>query len=507
MDNSFFWSFPETDSFPPLPQLPIPDYRALNRRFLEALKKPENEAFRIDPKTGHPTFGAYLQSGSHEMVTWGILAVGEFLLARDCSWLAPTYTDFFDEELELFLNSPGHRTVEYWYLFYVSTLAGAVQRCLFPEDSQAARMLSQNARRLVRLARELRYDFNGQGYDFAQGEPFTRLDIYRQPDSIAGYAYNMLYASVWESDAALRAEYREEARQAVERYHTFPQNPWYEIPNGSAGLMAAAWLNAHGSPADVRKAAAWLFDHEQGPMQTGFWGGEQVDGLMMGWRGDDRESALNSAYSMESLMPLQFLLPAVRYCPQLAGAAAVYLLQLLSSFQLFYALGTKPLFETKPELDPSVPYERLDHVREGHSPAACGDFFGHRSVYGAGYLCWVEALARPTDSPWIFAFDLSLSDWLATEKYPVYLLRNPEQESRLVTFSLPEIWLKLCPALADHVLWDLEALTPLSGPVELLPGQLRFLAALPKGETPERNGTLVTCGNAELLCLPENANC
>ena len=210
----------------------------------------------------------------------------------------------------------------------------------------------------------------------------------------------------------------------------------------------------------MKKIAGWVFDHERGPLQTGTWGGEEIDGLMMGWRGETRELAMSSAYSMETLMPLQFLLPSVRYCPALADAVGKFVRCALSNFQLFYAQGAKPLYETQPDLSHAIPYEKLMREMDGHTPAACGDFCGARSVYGAGYLYWLEALARPTDDPDLFALDLSLTDWLTASKYPVFLLRNPKAAECVVRFTPASVWRTVRPALYRDgrlacALWDL----------------------------------------------------
>ena len=99
-----------------------------------------------------------------------------------------------------------------------------------------------------------------------------------------------------------------------------------------------------------------------------------MTGLMMGWRGETRELAMSSAYSMETLMPVQFLLPTVRYCPALAEAAAKFVRCVLSNFQLFYADGSKPLFETQPDLTHDIPYEKLVSEMNGHTPACLRRF-------------------------------------------------------------------------------------------------------------------------------------
>lgn len=353
------------------------------------------------------------------------------------------------------------------------------------------------------MAKALNYDFNHQSFHFGLMEPRTCKPQYRQPDSAGGYAYNMLFAALH----ADRPYYMEESLHAIRLYERMPANPWYEIPNTSAALMAAAWLDAHGHPRDIDRIAGWLFDHEHGPLQTGKWGNEEIDGLMMGWFGDTRALAMSSAYSMETFMPLQFFLPAVRYCPQLADAVGKYVRCMLSNFQLFYARGSQPLYETRPDLDASIPYEKLEVVRDGHSPAACGDWHGHRSIYGSGYLMWLEAMARPTSHADVFALDLSLTDWLAGERYPVYLLRNPSGEALEVAFTPAPVWDKLHPELfrsgcLHASVHDLE-----SGAHAIAAGTVRctvpahdslMIALLPEGEAPAVHNGMITFGKAEL---------
>ncbi len=483
----------EIDEMPALPQLPFPDYAALCAAFRETLLDPAQAVFTRNAKNGHPNFGAYLQSNSNEMVTWGILAVGEWLQNRDTDWIAPTYTDFYSPEHRLFLNSPGHERIEHWYMFYVNTLACAVAATL-EQNPEALARVGEAADTLLGLAQGLGYDFNQQGYCFDQGQPFTRKDIYRQPDSIAGFAYAMLFAAVRTG----RSAYVQECASAVGKYLAFAENPWYEIPNGSAGLYAAAWLRAHGFPTDVEKAADWLFDHEVGGLQTGKWGDEEINGLMMGWRGDDRPFALANAYSMETLMPLQFVLPAVRYEPGLAATVAKYALHALTNFQLFYGQGTRKLAETKPELSLAIPYEKLIPGEDGGQPTACGDFHGHRSVYGAGYLFWAQVLATRTNEPSIPALDLTVTDWLLEKACPVYLLHNPLTQPAQVTFAPAPIWRKKSPRLFapdGYVLWNLATRQPL-GPqgtfVALDADETALIALLPASISIEaRDGLLM----------------
>ena len=494
--------FPDVDRMPDQPALPVPPLHELNKRFRQALLDEGNRILRRD-KAGNPIFGAYIGSDSNELITWAIITLGEYFSGRDATWLTSTWPTFFTTPAQVYMNSPCSVECELWYLFYANTLCSALQQTLFREDPDVRKRYAASADALCRMAHILDYDFNHQSFRFDVMEPRAYKPQYRQPDSSGGYAYNMLFAALH----ADRPQYMEESLRAIHLYETMPSNPWYEIPNGSAALMAAAWLDAHGHPREMHRIAGWLFDHDRGPLQVGRWGGEEVDGLMMGWFGDTRAQAMASAYSMETFMPLQFFLPAVRYCPQLADAVGKYVRCMLSNFQLFYARGSKPLYETKPELDASIPYERLEYERDGHTPAACGDFHGHRSIYGSGYLMWLEAMARTTSDADLFALDLSLTDWLADERYPVYLLRNPFPEARTVTFTPASVWQRLQPSL-----WQDGQLTACIHNLEssartlchkevtcTIPAQdCLLIALLPEGETPIVRDGMICLGRAEL---------
>ena len=497
--------FPDIDRMPDFPALPVPDMARLNKCIRQALLDPAGGILRRDQQ-GNPIFGAYIGSDSNEMITWSIVTLGEWLLGHDTAWLTPTWETFFSSAYGIYLNTPTQRSCELWYLMYANMLASALQQTVSPEDSAVRARFGLAADSMLRMAQTLGYDFNHQSFRFDTLTPDTQRDAYRQPDAIAGYAYNMLFAALH----ADRPQYMEESHLALQRYQAMLENPWYEIPSGSAGLLAAAWLDSHGYPMDVPRMAGWLFDHDHGPLQIGQWGGEEIDGLMMGWRGNSRAAAMSSAYSMETLMPLQFLLPAVRYRPQLTDAVGKFTRCVLSNFQLFYAQGKTRLYETTPEYGDAVPYERLVESRNGHSPAACGDFFSHRSVYGSAYLLWLEALARPTSDPDIFALDLSLTDWLAKDRLPVFLLRNPFPEPRTISFTPAPIWAKLHPELYQSdclsaMLWTFEPLasTQVSQTVlTTLPANSSVLVALlPAGCAPERQDHFLCYQGAELCRL------
>lgn len=491
-------------SLPDRPALPVPDYHALSEAFRTALLDPDNQVLHRS-KTGQPAFGAYIGSKSQELVTYGILCMGEFLSGRDSAWIASALPEYFSPEYSVYLNSPGGARIEFWYLFYVNALAGALTCALSPQDELAIQRLASSADVLHNIAEKMKYDFHHQGYRFDQELPYTQREEYRQPDAVAGLAYCLLLASL----RANRPDLRQKSVKALQHYQAFHSNPWYEVPSGSAGLLAACWHRAHGQEFDIRKLAGWIFDPVSGPMHTGSWCGEEVGGLMMGWRGMSRQEALASAYSMESLMPLQHLLPALRYCPGLAKAVLKYSRNLLANFQLFFAQGSKPLQQTRPELSPHIPYEKLQWQEEGL--LACGDSAGERSVYGGGYLAYTAALCRPAGHPDLLALDLSLTDWLQAVKYPVFLLENLSDTCQEVRMAPSDAWRTLTPSLYGKEGLNAKAFDAKTGEhlglakgllrIELPPASYRFVALLPEGVKPRREAGFLMAGQSELLYL------
>jgi len=436
----------------PSPLMDIPDYIALAKQFSKYIHDPVNKIIKVD-NAGKTYFTSSTEGKGNELVTWGVIAVGEyFMLSERWKEYAQALDNYFNSEIEVYANAPGQTKTEYWYLFYVHTLAGAVYKSYFEKNEQARKRIMTAAYTLQNMAQGLAYDFNDQGYDFKLKKPWTNKDIFRQPDSIGGYAYNMLFAGIHGGDKSLV----DEAAKAIELYGAFEDNPWYEIPNGSTALLAAAWLKSKGYDVNLERIAGFVFDPDRGPLQTGTWNGEAVDGLMMGWRGDDRESASSSAYSMETLMPLPFILPAVKYAPETAKSIVRYALNAVANFRLFFAEGkSAKIYETRPDLSNVVPYEKLEKVRDGHSPAACGDFLGHRSVYGGAYMPWIASIMRQTGAKNMPAWDIALTDMLDVNEHPdpMFLLHNNEKEEANASFSPCCVWKEKRPDLyqGEHI--------------------------------------------------------
>jgi hypothetical protein len=196
--------------------------------------------------------------------------------------------------------------------------------------------------------------------------------------------------------------------------------------------LAAARLSVHERGIDFRKVLGFAMSTGGHPMQTGEWGGHEVNGLMAGFSTEPE----GEAYSMESLMPLTYLLPALRYRPEYATEIGQYLLNTAANMRLFYSDCIPRENQSRPDLTSAVPYERLTKTLDGHSPYASGDYDSNRSIYGGAYtLIWGEVV-KPTEEEFILQMSLSHTDFLCDKAYPTYLYYNPHEQPKQVTLRL-----------------------------------------------------------------------
>jgi hypothetical protein len=377
---------------------------------------------------GRQFFASALESKEDGGLTcYGPMAIGRELRGEGLEGLSESLKGYFSEPYGLFLDGAGASLCEYWYLMNVTALAFGLIRLRFATSPEWLSRVERSAVRLRDMAQQIRYDFNDQGYDFAKKAPFTKQDIYRQPDAVGGYSYVMLLAGKLTGKDFCLAE----AKIGIDRYLGFSANPWYEVPSGAMAVLAAARLNAMRYPADVRKALSFVLDAKIGLMATGTWGKCAVDALMAGF---STEPA-GEAYSMESMVTLPYLMPAVRHCPQLAPEVARYALNAAANLRWFYPQYLPPENQSRPDLPAMVPYERLSREAKGRSPYAEGDYAGHRSVYGGAYAMWLDKLAQRQSDPWLLRWDLTKTDFLDSGLAPAYLYYNPSSGERHVAIE------------------------------------------------------------------------
>lgn len=439
------------------------DFRALADAFDVYVMDPAHSV-NLRDRTGRQYFASALETKDEGGLTcYGPMAMGRELRGSGLDEIAPSLSAYFSEPYGLFLDGPGATLCEYWYLMNVNALAFALIQTRFAYDHEWLARVERSAAALRDMAQQIKYDFNDQGYDYAQGKPFTRQNIYRQPDAVGGYSYVMLLA--WKmtgKDYCLA-----EAKTAIDRYTAFQKNPWYEIPSGAMAVLSAAHLESIGYPANTRKALGFVLDSKIGLMASGKWGSVPVDGLMAGFCTEPADQA----YSMESMVTFPYLMPALRFRPDLAGEVARYALNAAANLRWFYPQYLPHDSQSRPDLTPSVPYERVSREAKGHSPYAEGDFAGHRSVYGGAYVMWLDKMIQPQDDPWILRWDLTLTNFLDRDLPPTFLYYNPWTHKKRVIIQR---------ASGVRDLSQNHSLPTHQGSVELTlgPGEARVIEAL-----------------------------
>ena len=418
--GTFGWS-----GLPDRPEERPLDFHALASAFDAYVMDPAH-GVNLRTKDGRQVFPSALEGVEDGgLTTYGPMAMGKELRGEGLEGLAASLKGYFSEPYGLFLDGAGATLCEHWYMMNVTALAYGLIRLRFGQDAEWLARVEKSAARLKAMAQQIHYDFNSQGYNFAKGAAFTNQDIYRQPDAVGGYSYVMLLA--WKltgKDFCLA-----EAKIGIDRYLDFARNPWYEVPSGAMAVMAAARLEAMGYPTNARKALGFVLDGKAGLMATGKWGGREVNGLLAGFRTEPA----GQVYSMESMVPLPYLLPAVRFRPELAEEVARYTLNAAANLRWFYPEYLPREDQSRPELAAMIPYERLSREEKGHSPYATGDFAGHRSIYGGAYVMWLDKMVQPQGDPWLLRWDLAKTNFLDRDLPPAFLYYNPWPEEKRVT--------------------------------------------------------------------------
>jgi len=405
------------DGLPAKPiELPLP-WRSIADTFDSYIMQSSNHVL-IHRPDGSPCFVSALEGKTDGgLTTFGPILLGKIIRNDDVSELIPSFAGYFNEEAGIFLDGVDADLCEYWYLMNINALAAGIIRSKLSGDPKWVGRVRSSCERLIALAQQIKYDFNDQGYNFKEHRPFTKQDIYRQPDAIAGYSYLMLFAHEFLGDE----KFADEARTAIARYQSFQHNPWYEIPSGAMGSLAAARLSTLDPSVDLHKVLGFVLDPQLGLMHTGTWGGKEVNGLMSGFSTEPPDQV----YSMESMVVLPYVLPVLRYRPEYANDIGKYALNALSNMRWFYSNYLPADLQDRPELSSAFPYERLSKSEKGHSPYATGDYDSHRSVYGGAYALWLGEIVMPTTDKYILQIDISKTDFLAGKRFPTHLYYNP----------------------------------------------------------------------------------
>jgi len=339
---------------------------------------------------------------------------------------------------------------DWWYDVLPNALYYAVSE-VFPKVEGADDKLHKIAEQFTKADSVLNgnYDYSFFDYGKMQG---ARNQIPYQQDAAGGHAYVLLCAYHKFGDP----RYLSHSESAIEALLNQKESRFYEalLP---LGAYTAAYLNAtEGKQYEVKKLLDWIFDGCKSPTGRTGWG------IIVGKWGDYDVSGLQGsitdgggfAFLMNSIKPTWPFVPMVKYEPQFARAIGKWMVNNASACRLFYPQTIDSLHQWAPELrnltDNNIAYEGLRKVDtygkkelKGVSPVAIGDgpkwIKGNPtesmfSVYSSSPVGILGAVVDTTDVKGILKLDCNATDFYAERPYPVYLLYNPYNTEKKITY-------------------------------------------------------------------------
>jgi hypothetical protein len=360
----------------------------------------------------------------------------------------------------LVLNNPSATTgSSFWYEIYPSILF-AILCYQYPELAQIKKgpndlsmweILKIVAERWCEAVEVLKAggeipDFSWQAFDFSRMQPVFRW--WREPDAAAGVAW-LLYAAYLVFGEPRYLKGAEEALTFLESLVAKNYNPLYELllPYGA---LVAARLNAElGRNYSVEAFVRWCFGVSQARpgwgMLSGEWNGYRVDGLIGSLT--DQEGY---AFSMNTFVWAEPLVPLVRYDPRFARPIGKWLLHAAVNARLFYAPYLPPNHQSSAFWAETskgvVPYEGLRRWGvvgwDVVSPYATGDAIKNKwaktdfSLYSGSHAGVFGALIGRTNVEGIVQVDLLATDYFRGPAYPTYLFYNPYPEEKVVEIPI-----------------------------------------------------------------------
>ncbi len=340
---------------------------------------------------------------------------------------------------------------DWWYDVLPNALFYAL--CdVFPNVENADNIQKTIAEQFYNASKVLGKNYDYSFFNYAQMKGMVN-QIPLQQDAAGGHAY-VLYAA-WKKFNDSR--YLEEAKVAVAALEEQKESRFYEILL-PLGIYTAARLNAEtGTNYDTKKMIDWVFDGctaKDGRTGWGIivdkWGDFDVSGL----QGSITDGG-GYAFLMNSIKMAWPLVPMVKYEPQYARAIGKWMLNNANACRLFFPYEIDDAHQWLPEMKNitggTVSYEGLrkadDYGKEslkGVSPVAIGD--GPKwnpknppesmfSLYSTAPVGMLGAIVDTTDVKGILKLNCNATDFYADKPFPVYLVYNPYNEDKEITWQ------------------------------------------------------------------------
>lgn len=357
---------------------------------------------------------------------------------------------YFSEEEQIILNNPGgnSQSVSMWYMLYPTILFAKVseqypRETLIREDILAAMDSWYEAYRIMKSTGTFEYT----GFDFTAMQPYEN-GIWKEPDCAAGIAV-LLYSGYGMTG---KEEYLEAAQDCLSYVDGFAGSSLYEVLLYFAPALAAEMNAKYGTDYDIDNLLGDVLNGSSIPRGgwgsiAGKWGELSMNGLM----GSTTDGG-GYAFSMNTFAGAYALAALAKYDTRYARAMGIWYLNAASSSRYFFPgqtaqenqsaslnEDTRKFLEMSGD---SIPYEGIRKSSNSKTPWIGGDptVYGWAetdlSLYSGAHTGMFAAAAEPVDVEQILKIDCNAAS--AAGEYAVYLLYNPYEEARTVTYELPE---------------------------------------------------------------------
>lgn len=346
---------------------------------------------------------------------------------------------------------------DWWYDVYPNLLYYAVSE-LFPGVDGADEIMHTVAEQFAKADEVLDGNYDYSYFDYAQMKGMVNW-IPEQQDAAGGHGWVLLAAYRKFGDE----RYLERAKSAIAALDSQTESRFYEILL-PMGIYTASRLNAeYGCNYDIAKMLDWVFDGCTNPVRSrtgwgitaGKWGDYEISGLQ-----GSLTDGEGFAFLMNSIDVAWPFVPMVKYQPQYAAAIGRWMLNLANNCRLFFPDQLPDEHQCLPGrqsyTNSIVAYEGLRYrnvlgdrpeyaeaAMDIH-PVALGDgplwyptnpkesMFSLYSTSACGIL---GAIVETTDVEAILRLNCNATDFYADRAYPEYLLYNPYESARKVSYK------------------------------------------------------------------------
>lgn len=387
----------------------------------------------------------------HEAITTigpvlGATAIGIDKSAGPYNWveMCEAYFNRKNGQNVLLNNISTETGKTYWY----ETFPQILFNCLIdrypnvPRGSELMRTAADRWNEAYRAlaARPGGLNFEHTAFNLKTMKPYDNGQ-WREPDGAAGIAWIQYSAFHQFHDP----KYLEAAKALTDYLANRETNPLYEI-DLPFGAYVAARLNAEqGTNYDTGRLINWCFnpsDSRSGwGVIVGNWGGYDVSGLAGSVSDGGGYGFVMNTFAMGGA-----LVPIARYDERYARGLGKWMLNAANAVRLCYPdeLPAENQSSRFWKSDPAdvIAYEGLRKTRDGKSPYASGDpIIGGAGktdlgLYGGGLVGLFGGIISPTSDPMIPRLDLLATDFFRGKADPSYLLYNPYDDARTVSFAV-----------------------------------------------------------------------